>query len=293
MWTSSVLVGPNQWGSHTSSMMRSRRRTSPGFAMSRCTRSNSRAASSIAVLGRGPRYGVEPEGTVLDRAVPFGRAAASHDRLDAGRELPGGERLDHVVIRAELQAEDAVDLLAHRDQHHDGDVGGAPDLASEVTPVTVREHDVEQDEIGRLAPKGLPRAGQVGATSASNPSRPRLSASGSEIAASSSTRRMRVAIEPRWYPSPYGRRHPEVTPRLNVRPDFVAVARRRERPQRLRGIEREVSCRQRPPQIRIKSVDQRIGNPSACASWRSQSRVSCSRFSYGKSGLIGRHSPLT
>src|SRR5581483_7465623 len=46
IWTSRVFVGPNQCGSQTSSMIRSRRTTSPALDMSRWRRSNSRAASS-------------------------------------------------------------------------------------------------------------------------------------------------------------------------------------------------------------------------------------------------------
>src|SRR6266508_891812 len=43
MWTSRVLVGPNQFGSQTSSMIFSRPMTSPALAMRRWRRSNSRA----------------------------------------------------------------------------------------------------------------------------------------------------------------------------------------------------------------------------------------------------------
>jgi hypothetical protein len=40
------LGRPNQWGSQTSSMIRSPRKAPPALAISRCNRSNSRAAIS-------------------------------------------------------------------------------------------------------------------------------------------------------------------------------------------------------------------------------------------------------
>ena len=42
------------------------------------------------------------------------------------QELAHAERLHHVVVGAELEADDAVDLLALRRQHHDRERRGSP-----------------------------------------------------------------------------------------------------------------------------------------------------------------------
>ena len=118
------------------------------------------------------------------------RAAAPHDRAHPRDELARRERLDDVVVGAELETDDAVDLLAARREHDDRNVGRLADLPGEVSAVAVGEHHVEQHEVGLFARR--PRAPAiVGVTSASNPSRARCSASGSEILASSSTRSTR------------------------------------------------------------------------------------------------------
>ena len=66
MCTSSVFVGPNQCGSHTSSMIVSRRITSPALAINRWSRSNSFAASST---GSPSFVTVREEGS--SRSVPI------------------------------------------------------------------------------------------------------------------------------------------------------------------------------------------------------------------------------
>ena len=44
--------------------------------------------------------------------------APAQDRLHAQNQLTHGKRFDHIVIRAELEADDAIDLFAFRGQHH-------------------------------------------------------------------------------------------------------------------------------------------------------------------------------
>jgi hypothetical protein len=55
------------------------------------------------------------------RRSPTGRVAAQ-DGLDARHQLAGIERLGQVVIGAELEADDLVDVLAAGRQHDDWDV---------------------------------------------------------------------------------------------------------------------------------------------------------------------------
>src|SRR5581483_680950 len=97
---------------------------------------------------------VEPDLTDLDGPAPPAEPSATQDGTDPGRELPDRERLDHVVIRPQLQAENPVDLLAAGREHDDRDVGLLPDLASQVPSVAVRQHDVKEDEVGRFSAVG-------------------------------------------------------------------------------------------------------------------------------------------
>ncbi len=70
------------------------------------------------------------------------------DRLHPADELSGRERLGHVVVGAELQAEDAVDLVAPGRQHDDRHVGLLTDVAREVETALARQHHVEHEQVG-------------------------------------------------------------------------------------------------------------------------------------------------
>ena len=168
MWTSRVFVGPNQCGSQTSSMISSRPTTSPARDIRSFRRSNSLAASSI---GSPPFVTAREDGSrviapiVIGDRRALGGAAAALDRADPRDELPRRERLHDVVVGAELEADDPVDLFAPGGEHHDRHVGVGADVAAEVPAVPVRQHHVEQDHVGlvsadRLA-SGLDRAGDL------------------------------------------------------------------------------------------------------------------------------------
>ena len=117
----------------------------------------SSTGSSALVHVRAP--GSSVMAPTVDRAEAGGAGAAAQDRADAGDQLAGAERLDHVVVGAEFEAEDAVDLLAASGEHDDRHVGGRSDLAGEVAAVAVGKHHVEQDHVGSGALVG--RAGLV------------------------------------------------------------------------------------------------------------------------------------
>src|SRR3954447_25828373 len=68
------------------------------------------------------------------------------DGTDPSNQLPEAERFGDVVVRAQLEAEHAVELLASRGQHDDGCCGPSPQLAGYVAPVHVRESEIEQDQ---------------------------------------------------------------------------------------------------------------------------------------------------
>src|SRR5262245_36646675 len=75
----------------------------------------------------------------------------AQDRSQAREQLARIERLRQVVVRAELETDDAVRGLAARGQHQDRDVGGSPDLAAHGEAVPVGQHEVEDERVERLA----------------------------------------------------------------------------------------------------------------------------------------------
>ena len=97
------------------------------------------------------------------------RLAATQDRVDAEQELAHAERLDDVVVRAELEADDPVDLFGFRGDHDD-----RHELRRRLTaqrlghegPGQVRKHQVEQHDVRlhleRELQAGVARRGREG-----------------------------------------------------------------------------------------------------------------------------------
>src|SRR4051795_7058626 len=78
------------------------------------------------------------------------RDASPQDRLDAGDELTRVEGLRQIVVGADLEPDDLVDVLVTRGQHQDRDVGALADPPADLEPVHVRQHQVEHDQAGLL-----------------------------------------------------------------------------------------------------------------------------------------------
>ena len=87
----------------------------------------------------------------------LGLAAAPEHRAHPGDELPRGERLGHVVVRAELQADDLVDLAVLGGQHDHRDVGALAQRPADLAAGQAGQHEVEQDQVGAGAVEGLDR----------------------------------------------------------------------------------------------------------------------------------------
>jgi hypothetical protein len=75
-------------------------------------------------------------------------ARAPRHSADAGQQLAEAERLDDVVVRTQLEADDAVDLLALGRDHDDRHVGAGTELAADGEAVHVGKAEVEQHEVG-------------------------------------------------------------------------------------------------------------------------------------------------
>ena len=68
---------------------------------------------------------------------------------DPCEELAEAKRLDDVVVSAELQTDDPVDLLALGGDDDDRHVGAGAQQPADLGSVDVGEPEVEQHEIGR------------------------------------------------------------------------------------------------------------------------------------------------
>ena len=96
------------------------------------------------------------------RLPPLRRlAGAAQHRADAREQLARVEGLGEIVVRSELEADDAVRLLAHRREHDDRHVGLAPHPACEVEPTLPRQHQIEDDEVEMGVRPSPPRLARV------------------------------------------------------------------------------------------------------------------------------------
>ncbi len=81
---------------------------------------------------------------------------AAQERLDPAQELAQPERLGQVVVGAELEADDLVDLVVAGGQHEDRHLGaGRADAPKRLEPIDAGQAHVEHDEVGRLAGRDL------------------------------------------------------------------------------------------------------------------------------------------
>ena len=87
-----------------------------------------------------------------------GLDGAPKRRVDARHELQNAEGLCDVVVRARIEAAHFVRLLGER-REHDGAHFGVMrlDLFQDLHAVPVREHDVEEHDVGRLPLHRLPK----------------------------------------------------------------------------------------------------------------------------------------
>ena len=113
--------------------------------MGRPARRTARAATSISEVGDAHQVG--------------GRQVAPADHgAQSGQQLLEGERLDQVVVRAQVEASDAIGELVTRAENQDRRLRPArAQAAQDGQAVDLGEHDVEQDRVVRVGlGKGQP-----------------------------------------------------------------------------------------------------------------------------------------
>ncbi len=100
-----------------------------------------------------PRQSIEHQLAGTDSAFHVGRAGAPQHRLDAGDQLPRGERLDDVVVGARVKAGDLVVLGDPGGEHDDGNVCRdriATQAPGQFDPADTGHHPVHEDDVGPI-----------------------------------------------------------------------------------------------------------------------------------------------
>ena len=101
----------------------------------------------VADVGLAPA-GIDAQVADLDRPAALGRhVGPAQDRLDPRHQGSRVERLGHVVVRAQLQADDRVHVLGAGGQHQDRHVAAAAQLAADLEAVHLGQHQVQHDQV--------------------------------------------------------------------------------------------------------------------------------------------------
>ncbi len=93
------------------------------------------------------------------------RGAAAQHGVDACHQFARVERFGQIVVGAEFEADDAVDVVAFRGEHEDGDrilgTATATQAAADRQAVFARQHQVENDQVVEFAFEGAIHAAAV------------------------------------------------------------------------------------------------------------------------------------
>ena len=104
--------------------------------------------------------GIDAQIAVDKGALPFIRIGALDSAQHGAHpayQLLRAERLGDVIVGAQLQAEDAVDLLAACGQHDDRRVRGGAQPAGDLQPVDFGQHEVKHHQVEALARQQVQR----------------------------------------------------------------------------------------------------------------------------------------
>ena len=80
----------------------------------------------------------------------FRGADTAQHCLDPRHHLPWAVGFAHVVVCAQLEAEQAVDLLHPGSGHDDGHRTEGPDIPADLQPVPSGEHQIQQNQPGSI-----------------------------------------------------------------------------------------------------------------------------------------------
>ena len=107
---------------------------------------------AVLVVVNGQPAGAEAAGAG-DLLVLAHGLGVTQRHADAGQQFGSAKRLGDVVVRAQIQAQDLVHLVALGGQHDDRDIGGrgrALQAAADLHAVDAGQHNVQQYHRGTL-----------------------------------------------------------------------------------------------------------------------------------------------
>src|SRR5258706_363283 len=93
-----------------------------------------------------------------------GRLRTAEQRFDARQQFAGAERLGDVIIRAHLQAHNAIGFIAPRGEHQNGETIQRvipANFPANVEPGNLGKHEVEKQQIRRRLLQSIETAGAV------------------------------------------------------------------------------------------------------------------------------------
>ena len=143
-------------------------KTWPGWRMRNASSSNAfgLTGSDLAVAQQPVAAEVDLDAPEVDdrrRRLDRDRLlGAAEERPDPGRQLAQAERLGDVVVGAELEPDDLVELGVLGREHDDRHAGLGPDDPADLDAGQLGEHQVEQDEVGLLGAEAGQRLAPVG-----------------------------------------------------------------------------------------------------------------------------------
>ena len=80
--------------------------------------------------------------------IPGVQSATPEERPDARHELPRRERLDDVIVGANVESHDLIGVARPRGEHQDWYVASGADPMRDLEAIETGKHDVEDHEIG-------------------------------------------------------------------------------------------------------------------------------------------------
>ena len=101
------------------------------------------------------REDADPQSFRLGAGGRRGCASAFQDCAHPRHQFPWAERLGHIVVAAQFQAEDAVHLVVARRQEQNRKIAVAPDCLAKLQTVHLRQSDVQDCERRRFGSRRL------------------------------------------------------------------------------------------------------------------------------------------
>ncbi|ENN84461.1 hypothetical protein RHSP_82319 [Rhizobium freirei PRF 81] len=89
------------------------------------------------------------------------RAGTAQDGANTRQKLARIEGFAEIIVGAHLQAENAIDILGLRRQHEDRHLAAGADAAAGRKAILARQHQIENDEIGKALGKDAVHRGSA------------------------------------------------------------------------------------------------------------------------------------